>query len=205
MTPDDAITHLSAGAALINMGDYSSAVMQLKDAERINSKNEDSPLNADITRELVIALSRLTKTDEALAYSEKYKEYSNNIPETNVLKGHVYLEAGDLDTAIAFFAKAVNDPMADSNTTLRIAISFYDIGETEMAYELFKEICYKIGDEKAWPYLALCAKDMGRRNEYLSCLKHACEKVPDETRLVLGDSFPVELSVAEYYDYERKK
>ena len=205
ITPDDAIPHLSAGAALMNMGDYSSTVMQLKDAERINSKNEDSPLNADITRELVIALSRLKKTDEALAYSEKYKEHSNNIPETNVLKGHVYLEAGDLDTAIAFFAKAVNDPMADSNTTLRIAISFYDIGETEMAYELFKEICYKIGDEKAWPYLALCAKDMGRRNEYLSCLKHACEKVPDETRLVLGDSFPVELSVAEYYDYERKK
>ena len=201
--PDDAVPHLSIGAAQMNLGNYSAAVEQLKYAERINRTNIDSPLNADITRELAIALSRLKKTEEALTYSEKYKDYSGNIPETNVLKGHIYLEAGDSDTAIAFFSKAVNDPLADSGTTLRIAISFYDIGETEMAYELFKEICYKIGDEKAWPYIALCAKDLGKRNEYLDCLKHACEKVPDETRLVLGDSFPTELNVAEYYDYER--
>jgi len=201
IAPDDAAVFLSIGAAMMNLGRYAEAVEQLKTAY----KKDNSLLKADIVRELVIGLSRLRRTEEALKYIEEYSKVADNTSETNVLKGHVYLEAGNIDKAIAYFGKAVNDPDSDSGTTMRIAISFYDTGETEMAYNLFKEIYYNINEDKALPYIALCAKDLGKHDVYLACLKEACEKVPDETRLVLGDMFPVELSVDEYYDYEKNK
>ncbi len=52
--------------------------------------------------------------------------------------------------------------------------------------------------------MALCCKDLGKRNEYLKYLKKACQLNPWEARTVLGEYFPPEMPPEEYYNYETK-
>ena len=53
--------------------------------------------------------------------------------------------------------------------------------------------------------MALCCHDLKRDNEFMSYLKKACQRNPQEARLVLAHLFPEDMKPEEYYMYMEKE
>ena len=109
--------------------------------------------------------------------------------EMMVLRGHVLLENGQYEEAQRCFSEAVKSSSASPHIYLRIAISVYDNGYNKLAYKMFAILLNSVDDKwyEGYSYMALCCKDLGKRNEYLKYLKKACQLNPWEARTVLGE------------------
>ena len=53
--------------------------------------------------------------------------------------------------------------------------------------------------------MALCAKALGKNEEYLKFLKLTCEYDAEEARAVLGEYFPADVQPKDYYTYAKRQ
>lgn len=204
LRPDEDAGEMYQGIALLSMNRLEEAVEHLKKAEQLSG--DTSPNHVEICQELAFTLSRLHRMDEALMYVNLTDTLVCDHDEMMVLRGHVLLENGQYEEAQRCFSEAVKSSSASPHIYLRIAISVYDNGYNKLAYKMFAILLNSVDDKwyEGYSYMALCCKDLGKRNEYLKYLKKACQLNPWEARTVLGEHFPPEMPPEEYYNYETK-
>jgi hypothetical protein len=77
----------------------------------------------------------------------------------------------------------------------------------EQAYQMFKNFFRLVDNDwnDGYAYMALCCWDTKRYEEFLKYLKIACERNPQESRMVLAGLFPEGMASEEYYHYMQEK
>lgn len=192
---------LYQGECLLNLDRLRDASFHLLMAEKIASPQ--SPYLTEIYQYLALTLCKGGNTDDALAYADKALSLPCDHDEMLVVRGHILLSGGWADEATKCFSKAMKQSGGSNSVMTRIAMSLYDNNYIEMAYDILCEMMEKNNHELnyGYAYLAICAHDLGKDEEYLRYLKTAVERDPDEAKAVLGVLFPDDMSPEDYYHY----
>lgn len=203
LCPNEENGQLYQGITMFNMGELDQGIKHLKKAEAL--MRPDSPHQYEIYQELAFALSRKGQLSEALDYAEKLYQMDTDEDkyEVIVLKGHLFMENGQMEEAQKCFSKAINDSNGAPRVFLRIAISTYDNGYYKSAYRMLKTLRRITSNDynEGYSYMALCCQALGLADEFADNVKKACEVNPQEARIVLGELFPAELEPEDYYQY----
>ncbi len=205
MHPDESVGELYQGICLFNMSQFEASIAHLQAAER-NYRGENAQYALEIYQEMAFSLSRTGRLDEALEYVRKTESLDCNHNEMMVLKGHLYLEHQRIDEAQMCFQQAINDSGSSPDILLRIAISIYDNDYIQLAYKMLRSLLDSAGDEwhDGYSYLAVCAHELGYKEEYLRYLEKAVHENPLEARNVLSGFFPEGMEPEDYLGYAKK-
>ena len=203
--PDDEFGLLHQGTCLINLGRYEEAVNDLLEAEKVAP--DDSPYLVEIYQELGFAYSEMKQPETALYYIDQTEALDCDHVDMLVVKGHILLANGRIADAEQMFRHAIQQSGNAPRTLLRIIVSLYDNTYVEAAYKMFRNFFDYIDKDwdEGYSYMALCCHDLKRDNEFMSYLKKACQRNPQEARLVLAHLFPEDMKPEEYYMYMEKE
>jgi tetratricopeptide (TPR) repeat protein len=206
LKPNDETGELFQGITLIKLNRLQEAVIHLQKAEVLAENQPQSQPQSllEIYQTLAYTLSSLGKPELAISYIDKATSIQNaNEDELTVLRGHIFLEQENFKAARKFFKKALRHSMSSPQIILRIAISMFDNGYINQAYEMLKTLLDIVNE--AWTdgysYFAACCLELGKDEEYADALRKACDKNPSEVKSVLGDELPPDLNTSEYFDY----
>ena len=205
LTPGDSIGHYYQAICLTNIDEPQKALRHIEHAERV-SANSDEAL-ADILQEKAYILSQLGRFDDALSVADQLGGIIQPPEEALVLRGNLYLSHHQQDEAQRCFDRAIEESHHAAPILLKIAVSVYDNHFVGKAYQLLKALKEQEGDgyTAADAYLALCAHDLGMREEYLHYLQRAVRQQVNEARQVLGHLFPDDLHPTDYYAYAQNE
>ena len=203
--PDDEFGLMNQGTCLINLGRTEEAIERLKEAEKIAP--EDSPFLVEIYQELGFAYSELKMPETALYYIDLTETLECDHVDMLVVKGHILLANNRVKDAEQMFQHAIKQAVNSPKTLLRIIVSIYDNHYAEAAYKMFINFFKYVGNDwdQGYAYMALCCYDLKRNNEFMSYLKEACRRNPQETKTVLSHLFPQDLKPEDYYEFMVKE
>ena len=184
MSPNDGIGEYYQALCHTNLNEPQEALKCIEEAERKNENKGDAL--ADIYQEKAFILSQLGRLDDALHVTEQLGSIEPMAQEALVLR---------------------KDSCNAAPILLKIAISVYDNHYVGRAYTLLKALQEqeKGKYEPAYAYMALCAHDMGKRDEYLQYLQCALKSNLNEVRQVLGHLFPDDMTPADYYEHAKNE
>lgn len=205
LEPKDEFGLLHQGTCLINLNRHEEAVERLLKAASIAPAESD--LLVEIYEELGFAYSELRQPDKALFYIDKTDDLDCDHEDMLVIRGHILLANNRQEEAEKMFKKALENSGNDPKIMLRILVSLYDNKFVDAAYNMFP-IFFKNVDDKwtdGYAYMALCCWDKLKIEEFLNYLKLACEKNPQEARIVLSGIFPAGIEPQNYYSYMIEK
>ena len=200
---NDEASLLYQGGCLINLKRFDEAKERLLKAEEMAPA--DSPYLAEIYQELAFVYNELKMPETALYYIDKTETQPCDHNDMMVIRGHILLNNGRVEEAQETFKEALKASGFASQTLMRIIVSVYDNHYVESAYKMFLKYFKIIDDDctEGYAYMALCCHDLLRFDEYLSYLKEACQRNPQEAKLVLSHLFPEGLKPEEYYEYAK--
>ncbi|MCR4957020.1 MAG: tetratricopeptide repeat protein [Prevotella sp.] len=203
--PDDEYGWLYQGTCLINLERIDEALVILHKAA--DMAPHDSECLSDIFQELAFAYSEKSDEKKALEMLDLADVYDSDKVQTLVVRGHILLSAGDVKEAQHYFRQAVVMSDNPHQTLLRIIVSVYDNHYLDAAYHLFKKYFRVVDSECAngYAYMALCCYDLKRYDEFLSYLKEACRRNPNECKTALSHLFPEGVEPDEYYQYIKNR
>lgn len=201
LEPDDELGLLYRGTCLINLGQHEEAAKQLHQALEV--AHDDSQFLVEIYQELAFAYSEMQLPETAIHYIDKTDELDCDHIDMQIVRGHILLANNQLPEAERHFKQALVDSGNSPKTMMRIIISLYDNKYLEAAYQLFKMLFQMVDKDwkEGYAYAALCCWDSKRYTEFMDYLKLACEKNPQEAKLVLAGLFPEDLAAKDYYTY----
>lgn len=206
LRPNSYLGHMNQGNTLLNLNRPEEAIGQYKKAERLISKDDEDVV--ELYQEIAFALSALGRVSEAIEYAQKAELCPNaDKAEILVLKGHIYLEHGNIEKSREYYEEAIK--LADSaNRAIKlVAVSIYDCGYYKLAGKLFRMIVKSADNSQneGYAYLASCCQYLGKEREFRKYLKKACELNPTETKLVFSPYFPADIEAKDYYNYMLNK
>jgi tetratricopeptide (TPR) repeat protein len=201
LQPNDGVGEILLATTLINLGKFNDAVTHLKRAEELCVTSKSNLM--EIYQKMAISLSLIGDLSQASTCLDKTNTLDCNHNEIMVLKGHIFLENNKIDEAKKCFHSALYNSHFDKNIFYRIALSVYDNNYKKIAYRMLKYLVNSFGDEwiEGYAYLAKCAREIGKNNEFLIYLKKACQINPKEAKMVLGDLFPSDIEPKDYFNY----
>ena len=201
LEPDDELGFLYQGTCLINLGRHEEAAKQLHQALLV--ANGNTQFLVEIYQELALAYSEMQLPETAIHYIDKTEELDCDHVDMKIVRGHILLANNQLPQAERLFKQALEDSDNSPKTMMRIIISLYDNKYLEAAYQLFKMLFQTVDKDwkEGYAYAALCCWDSKRYKEFMDYLKLACEKNPQEAKLVLAGLFPTDLPPKDYYTY----
>lgn len=199
---DNPSSMLFTGVCLFTLNRFEEGIKLLQTAETLLEDTYENKY--ELYRELALAFSRLGKVNQASSYIKKMSQLKGSFkPEILLLTGQVLLENKQVDEAIKYFVKAIEESNGDVDITINVAIAAYDNGYISRAFELLSFLHKSIGDEmeNGLSYLALCYRYNNDTDEFRKYVKLACEKNPTEAKVVLGALFPKDIEPSQYYTY----
>lgn len=199
--PDIEVGYLHEAECLMNSDKGADALQLLYQAEHY--VREGSPFLLEIYQDLAFTLSRQGDMEKAIGYADKAMLLEGVREEMLVLKGHIYLENGHHQEAARCFMNAINDSGHSSSIMIRVGTSLFDNNYISEAYKILKPLLTTADDnwDIGYSYLAICAREMHKNDEFLHFLDIAVRKNPEEARNVLCDLFPDGMDPADYYQY----
>ena len=201
LVPDSGIVELSLGITLFRLHKPQAAFPHIKRAELL--AGDDETELKEIYEQLAFAESKLGHVDEAIHYIDKAMTLPNSDPdELKILKGHIYLENKRYKEGQKYYEEAI-DHTNSPQVFFRSAVSFYENGLFLTAYEMFQTILLAPQEKwnKGFSYLAACARELHKDDEYRKYLKIAVKKNPQEAKRVLGKYFPEGMEPSQYETY----
>ena len=193
------------GITLSYLGRYAESIPLLQNA--LAHSAYDSPYLSEIYHELVLALMKEHRTDEALQYVEEAEADPRTMDpnELKVLHGHVLLSEGQVEEAQHLMGEAYVDSGMSAVIVRRIAVSLYENGYTKMAFDMLSALLDDLDERsiEGYSYLAACAYELDRKDDFLKYLQVAVERNAIEARCILSELFPPETPPQDYYEYAK--
>ena len=202
LCPKDEYGELLYGVTLFNINRPEEALLHMKRAEQI--AQGISGYLQEIYQQIAFTESTLKHPKEALEYLQKAMLLPDaNLNELLVMKGHILLENHQADAAERSFRHALVDSGMEPIILLHVAVSFYDNGYPESAYNLLRKLMETADSDwkDGYAYLAMCCYELKKKEEFLAALQKACQVNPVEAEAVLGSLFPDETEPKDYYSY----
>lgn len=201
LMPDNETGELFLGMTLFRLNKLTSAFSHIKKAEILGGK--DNPNLKEIYEQLAFIESKLGHIDEAIHYIDKVMVMpDSNQDELKVLKGHIYLENQKYKEGQRCYEEAI-DHTNSPQVLYHSAVSFYENGLFLTAYEMLQTILFAPHKDwnKGFSYLAACARELHKEDEYIKYLRIAVKKNPQEARRILGKYFPDGMKPSQYEDF----
>lgn len=202
LRPTDEAGEMYVALSLMCLNRYPEAIEHLQRAEKIAPA--DSPNIRQIFIETIYALTETGRSMEALEYVDKMDEMQiETLSDNYILRGRIMLAAGNIAVAVEEFRIALLQS-EDSQTTLyKIASTLFDMGYMNQAYQLLKDMLDNAGDDwvDGYSLLAVCCKQLGKDDEFIEAVRIACERNPEEARIMMENLFPEGMDPSKYYDY----
>jgi hypothetical protein len=168
--------------------DYNGAVNSCEYAIAINPEDEDAILNK------ATALFALNNYDDALKCYYRYKEIVSfgDTSSVDITIGHILLYQGKEKEAKNYFEHAYMVSEDKPNTMIHIAISSFENGYTNYAYNTLKAVIGNCDErwKTGYAYLARCCYELKLEDEFKKYLAVAIKRNPDESVDLLADLFP---------------
>ena len=187
LRPDEESGDMMIGVSLIAQNRVQEGVEYLKKAEK--NISIDSTHNNEIYQELVIALCKLNRFDEALMYIKKSESADCEHNEMKVLQGYVLMNKGDFEGGRECYQQALSDSGYAPMIYLKIGMALYENRLYTAAYMTTKSLLEICPEEmvEAYAYHALFCYYVRKDDEYLEYRKIAYEKDPKLADMVLGE------------------
>jgi len=202
LRPTDEAGEMYVALSLMCLKRYAEAIEHLQIAEKIAP--EGSPNIRQIFIEIVYALTEADRYMEALDYVDKMDAQQIETASDNyILRGRIMLAAGNIAVAVEEFRIALLQS-EDSQTTLyKIASTLFDMGYLNQAYQLLRDMLDNADDSwiDGYSLLAVCCKQLGKTDEFIEAVRIACERNPEEARIMMENLFPEGMDPSKYYDY----
>lgn len=204
LCPTDGSIQMLIGLCHLLLNKFESAITNLRKAEELTSP--DSPNMVDIYKDMAYSLCRLNKVDEGMEILDKADKIAPDHNEMLVYRGSLLLGSGRLNESRGYFIEALEKSNCKPEIFLQITITFYESGDTELAYKMFSIFYHHTkGWNKGYVYFAACCYDLGHYKEFLKYLKTAVKYYPEESKEVLGVLFPKHTEPKDYYNYIKGK
>ena len=205
LVPDDEYGMMHQGVCLINLSRYGEAIERLK--ETLAMCSDDSDLLVDIYQEMAFAYGELHDLDNALLCLDKTDALDCDHEDMMVIRGHILLSNNRPEEAERMYSKALRLSGNNPHIMMRIIVSLYDNKFLEAAYTMFRLLFASVDNEWAegYAYMALCCWDSGKYSEFMDYLQMACQKNPQEAKMVLSAMFPTGMEPKDYYEYMKER
>jgi type IV pilus assembly protein PilF len=147
--------HIKIGSAYLGSGQYSSAMREFLEAERL------TPDDPRLHFLLGIAYHGRGLDDKAIAEFQRSIDLNPDDPAVHNFLGAIYLGKGRLDDAIASFNRALSNPLYDTPATAlyNLGRAYYEKGQYDAALKHLRDAAVREPDTVLMP---LIEKDMGR-------------------------------------------
>ncbi len=172
----------------------------------LEASDPASPNLPQIYNELVLALMKENRVEEAEQYVTEAEKSSCDPNEMKVLHGHILLMQGRVEEAQQYMYDAYMNSGMSAHIVMRVAISLNQNGYISLAYDMLEALLDDMDEQHTdgYGHLAACAYELGKNEAFLKYLKVAVERNPVEARFMLSDIFPPGMPTQEYYDYAKK-
>lgn len=176
--------------------DFAGAITSSEYAIAIDPEDEDAVLNK------ATALFANNNPDEALKYYLRYKELNPQADTSfvDITIGHLLLTMNREEEGKAYFQQGYDAAEDKSLAMLHIAISAFENGYIQYAYDIFKVILG--ADERKWTfgygYLARCCYELKDIENYKKYLAIGIKRCPLECEDLLSDLYPDDTPVKDY-------
>ena len=199
--PQEEVGYLFQAVIWLRKDNVEEAKKCLRQAEGKTAGNVERTEMID--QELILQLSAHGLLEEALSFIDSTIYNYGDRKDMLVLRGYALLENGRTEEARENFQQAAAISNDHPSVLLSIAVAFYDNGYTEQSYTVLQKMFDKVDENWAngYSYMALCARKLGRHDDYIAYLKKAGCLNPLEARTVLGRDFPDDADPADYYKY----
>lgn len=200
LCPDDDNCEMLLGFCYIILEDYEKAVFHFEKAAELST--EDSANLTDIYKEWAYALCRLDRMEESMSVLDKAEQTDCNKDMMLVYRGELLHEGGQPDKGNECFINAITNSGGSPEIIMKVAMTFFEKKNINAAYKLFNFLFQR---NRQWhdghAYLAVCCYELDKKDEFLESLKKAAKHNPSETKMMLGDLFPKDMEVKDYYQY----
>jgi len=177
-------------------GNYQESITSSEYSLAINPDDEEALLNK------ANGLFSLGNYKDALVFYQKYIKACNlgDLHIINVTIGHIYLLLNNIDQAYIFFHQALKLSKSKAETYVHIAMSAFDNGYVNCAFQLLSKYLPKTSNDWIYGYacLARCSFELGYNEEYSQYLRNAIEINEKECMDLLGDLYPKGLQPKDY-------
>jgi type IV pilus assembly protein PilF len=180
---DKATGHIRIGAAHIQAGQYTPALKELLEAEKL------TPHDPTVHYYLGIAYERKGFVDDAVKEFQKAIALKPDYSEAHNYLGTIYLARGNYDEAIASFSKALSNPLYETPSVplYNMGRAYKAKGDLRGAYASFSEAIRKEPSTYLMPILEL---NLGvidyQQGSYYEAEKHLARSIERAPNLVEG-------------------
>lgn len=181
LEPDADTGYLMVGLTLLGQSRYQEAKTWLEKALKVNksSKKPQWQNRTEILFQLAFIENFLCHYPMAHEYldglAEVYKdnfssdlnELGQRLADVDCAQGHICLEENNLEKAADWFEQAVYDSGDSPKILIRIAVSAFEFGYVQYAYDILHKVIYQEGheDEKGLQCLSSCCKILKKDDE----------------------------------------
>lgn len=176
----------------------SQSLQLLRQAEERCTENYDNRI--DILKDYAMTYASLGNSGEAMRYIDKLRQMGAEGQDIDLVEGGVYLSMRDFDKARDVLESGYIRSGKSTEYLFQAAVTYYENCYDVAAYMLFKEV------DKLMPehpmtvaYLAVLSKSDGDREAFLSYLKRAMERCPDDLIFLLREDMPQGMSLEDFY------
>lgn len=202
--------NLNFATVLITLERYEEAAEVLNTAFETYSSLEDFP--DEVLWDIFLiseTFAQIDDTDRAAEVAQFGLSVRPNESFFHIALGTSYIASGQKDKALSAYLDALrNCPKAEyAKVSITIGVRLLTYDSPNYALNYFQAVADEItarGSEEyclTKAYMALCYKALDNRDEYLECMREACEGDPETLSMVVGQMFPPEVNPKDYYEY----
>lgn len=202
--PNDPEALLIKANSLQQLGNGEEAVKYYQ--RYTEATDADDPQLPQIYTEMAFCYSDMGQHEKAIEMLNRLDGQTEDQDELLVLRGHLLLCAGKVAEAEEAFRQAIILSDSSPMILLRIIVSLYDNRYLEASYRMFQKFFSIVNKldaqfQSGYAYMALVCHDMKKTNEFMTYLRLAVDKNPQEAKAVLGSLFPKGTPVSNYVEY----
>lgn len=202
--PDDDIAMHQWGFSLIKLGEHRKAAEILGP---LATKDCLAPsLRKDVFDDCVYALTLSGNYHEALETIDKSVSYGCDKVDADIARAMIYIRQDERQQWRDAFERALQQSSDTNATLMKIAIAYYEYGNTGKAFNYFAVVEETVGGNypRLACYQAICCYDMMEESDFFVYLKRAIACDPELLKRMFSDVVPYEVPVEDYPDYFKK-
>lgn len=174
-------------------------------AEKFTASNDEQKF--EIMKQRILILTMMNRTDEALVtVNEMFHLFDNDdYPELYIMKGVILKQKSENHDADRLFDLAEEKSRYNLHKRFLVSACLHDFSEYKEAERFLEDLVKHNGGQEGLAYLASCYKHTGKGwLSYLTVLRKACEKTPDEVTLVFMQDMHHDMRPIEFFLQELK-